>query len=42
MPMTARILAAIMLLLATSTVTTQVAMAFPPNPCSEIDFFDGE
>jgi len=41
MRMTIRMLAAIMLLLATWTITTQVAMAFPPNPCSEIDF-DGE
>jgi hypothetical protein len=38
MPMNARILAAIMLLLATWTITTQSAMAYPPSPCSEIDF----
>ena len=41
MRMTARIFAAIALLLATWTITTQSAMAYPPNPCSEIDF-DGE
>jgi hypothetical protein len=41
MRMTVRILAALMLLFGTWTITTQVAMAYPPNPCSEIDF-DGE
>jgi hypothetical protein len=30
-----------MLLLVSWTIATQSAMAFPPNPCSEIDF-DGE
>jgi hypothetical protein len=36
--MITRVLAAIMLLCAISAVTVQSALAFPPNPCSEIDF----
>lgn len=38
MRMITRVLAAIMLLCAISAITAQSAFAFPPNPCSEIDF----
>jgi hypothetical protein len=36
--MITRVLAAITLLCAISAVTVQSASAFPPNPCSEIEF----